>query len=874
MSRHASSAEPLALAEQAHALVQTDPRAGLAAAERALGLAREHRDGEAEVAALHALGFARYALGDPGALGTIRTAVRLGERNGNGRRAALARRNLALYLTYAGKSSAALREIETACAALDGLERARSEVFRIAVYGATGQAPAGLGNSARALRTLRRAGDRVWEARLRYNRGVLFSEVGDLRAATRDLEAARDLYAEVGADAAVADAEIKLARLRLLEGRPLESLRRLDGVDVEPLSDWAAGWLYLTRAEVHLALQLLPEARADLAHFVDLTTRARATDSVSKARLDAARLALLAGDAESAAALAAGARRSFAASHQPSHWARAAVLAVAAAAAGGAIRPSTLRSGLRAADVLAEQGHLVEELRARQLVARAAAHSGALGLARRQADLAAPLRSRGPVGDRVGFWHVEGLLRRASGDVRGAERALRHGLGLVEEYRGALGAVELRATASGLGVPLAESGLRMALGEGEPGRFLLWAEQLRANALRLPLLRPPRDARLRARQTELRRVDAQVRDAEELGRPVRGLVARQVELETLIRGEARRAGGTPQRRAATLRLRDATQTLGERALAEYVELDGGLKAVTLLRGRVALHDLGRAAVAATELEWLRVALSRLARGGGDRSRRAASLASASAAAEALDGQLVRPLLGELGAAPLIVVPTGGLHALPWGALPSLRGRPVAVTPSLSLWLDLKTRPQQRRTKVALVAGPGLRQAAREVRELGALYPCATILDGADAAADAVLRALDGAALAHVACHGRFRADSPLFSALELADGPVTAIDLQRLRRAPDVLVLSACELGLSDRRPGDELLGLAAAVLATGTRSLVASVVPVPDAATRRLMVAFHRELADGVSPAAALARTQAGARSPAVAGFVCVGAD
>ena len=149
-----------------------------------------------------------------------------------------------------------------------------------------------------------------------------------------------------------------------------------------------------------------------------------------------------------------------------------------------------------------------------------------------------------------------------------------------------------------------------------------------------------------------------------------------------------------------------------------------------------------------------------------------------------------------------------------------------------------------------------------------------MLTGKDATVDAALAALDGAKLAHVACHGRFRSDSPLFSSLELADGPLTALDLQRLRRAPELLVLSACDVALSERHPGDELLGFSAALLASGTRTIVASVVPVPDAAARRLMLDFHRRLAGGASPATALAAAQAGLRADqsALAGFLCLG--
>src|SRR5205823_14328769 len=101
------------------------------------------------------------------------------------------------------------------------------------------------------------------------------------------------------------------------------------------------------------------------------------------------------------------------------------------------------------------------------------------------------------------------------------------------------------------------------------------------------------------------------------------------------------------------------------------------------------------------------------------------------------------------------------------------------------------------------------------------------------------------------------------------DGPLNVYELQTLRQAPEIVVLSACDLALSGLHPGDELLGLAAALLGMGTRTIVASVVPVPDASARRLMLAFHEHLLAGHRPAAALAKAQA---RTAVAGFVCLG--
>ena len=91
-------------------------------------------------------------------------------------------------------------------------------------------------------------------------------------------------------------------------------------------------------------------------------------------------------------------------------------------------------------------------------------------------------------------------------------------------------------------------------------------------------------------------------------------------------------------------------------------------------------------------------------------------------------------------------------------------------------------------------------------------------------------------------------------------------------------MLSACDSGLSTVHPGDELLGLAASLLGLGTRTIVASLLPVPDDATRPLMLDVHGRLRPG-HPPAALAGAQAARRwramngaLAAAASFVCLG--
>ncbi|MET1008234.1 MAG: CHAT domain-containing protein, partial [Propionibacteriaceae bacterium] len=142
----------------------------------------------------------------------------------------------------------------------------------------------------------------------------------------------------------------------------------------------------------------------------------------------------------------------------------------------------------------------------------------------------------------------------------------------------------------------------------------------------------------------------------------------------------------------------------------------------------------------------------------------------------------------------------------------------------------------------------------------------------------VAAAMDGAELVHVAAHGRLRSDNPQFSALVLADGPYTVYDLERLRSAPRHVILAACDTGRTVSVAGQEILGLTAALLSQGTATLVAPVVPVPDAETVDLMLAYHRNLRQGRPPAEALALAQQDSNltdsvaNVAAAGFVCLG--
>lgn len=84
-----------------------------------------------------------------------------------------------------------------------------------------------------------------------------------------------------------------------------------------------------------------------------------------------------------------------------------------------------------------------------------------------------------------------------------------------------------------------------------------------------------------------------------------------------------------------------------------------------------------------------------------------------------------------------------------------------------------------------------------------------------------------------------------------------------------MVVLSSCDLGLTDVRPGDETFGMVTALLAAGAGTVVASVARIADDTAMAAMVGYHQAVAGGRAPAAALATALEREKA---AGFVCFG--
>jgi CHAT domain-containing protein len=155
--------------------------------------------------------------------------------------------------------------------------------------------------------------------------------------------------------------------------------------------------------------------------------------------------------------------------------------------------------------------------------------------------------------------------------------------------------------------------------------------------------------------------------------------------------------------------------------------------------------------------------------------------------------------------------------------------------------------------IVLAAGPDLPGAADEVEELAALHDDALVLVPPESTTAAVTAVLDGASLAHLACHCNIRADSPTFSRLQLSDGYLTVHDLNQRAHVPHRVVLAACESGNDKSFDGNELLGFVSTLMAKGTAGVLASSVIIPDTDVMPMMREFHRAIVAGRSFAHAL---------------------
>jgi tetratricopeptide (TPR) repeat protein len=721
------------------------------------------------------------------------------------------------------------------------------------------------------------------------NRALAYSSAGRPTQALRDLRRSVDI-----AESGVRDGSPDEHRLHELAAKAHHNLgsvaRRVGDIPralrhyqeasetFRELSPSILPKLRMDQAEALLAAGLSEEAAVQLDEALPEMHRHRDHQNLAEAEALRAAAALIDGDQVTARRLASSARRRFQRRGSQA-WAAIASLTrmrseAATALEGGRVPAALPARALALAEELTGLRLVDEAAVARMLSIRLEVRRGAPEVATAQLALVPNPRRVSPVDHRMLLRLCRAELAVATGNRRVAFSQARGGLVELSRLRDRMGGLELVSGTAVHGRELGELAVRLVLDQPKSAarRLFNWLERTRAQVYRYEPLPSLGNQELIERVQQYRMVGREVQQARVAGRSVAELTSRHTALqrEVIRLGWRDEPWGRPRPIAD---IDDVATELGDRALVSFVASGAMIAAVVVVDGRARLVRLGAMADAVNAARELRADLDVLSPDHLPAPIVQAVSNSARVRAHRLDEQLLRPLGNFVGDRELVVVPTGDLYAVAWGALPSLRGRPVSVAPSATAWLTaIRTPTPAEPGGTVLAAGPGLLAAVGEVGGLRDYYPDARVLDAERAGVQDVLDALDGARLAHVAAHGTHEPENALFSRLELADGALYAHDVSLLRRPPEHVVLAACELALSRIRPGDEALGFAGALLAIGSRTVTAPMTRVGDVAAAAAMADYHRRLAGGAPPAVALA--EAVAVDPLRRPFVVLGAS
>lgn len=733
---------------------------------------------------------------------------------------------------------------------------------------------------AQSVRCAANAGDTLGEMRARNNWGLLELYVGDLDAAERQFSRALPLARATDEEVALGALWQNLGLVAARRGDGRTALDRYEDARAIFVATDSDGYLRTLLIDISrnlTSLGLTAEARQAADEAVELlaglpSDRAEALLYASTARMDD-------GDVDGAIAAGLEARRLFAEQGRTG-WVPLADFAVLSAELGGGRPPDETRIASTIAD-LERQCWSAEAGIARAVAARALVDAGRLDVAER---LLAPItgRRRGPAAERAVAIGAAAHLAAARGEVTRAKRLVTSGLREIDRIGRTLGALELRAHARAHTADLAQLGVTLADAHGGARELLHRLDDQRARDATGERPLSAVDGELAAALAELRTMVAARRESRSDPAALDALRRREQAVEARIRRlSRRRASSSP---VGPQTAKPTVDALAGRAGIVYGRVDGAFVAVTVRDGRCRRWRPAIDVGTARELvDAAMFALHRLHRRPISGSSRELAMTTLRDVGGELDEALL-PAALRRSSEPLVVLPHDELYGIAWSILPSLRGRPVSVAPALSWWslaarrrIDAPTgAPTDAPTGgVLAVAGPDLDLAETEAEAVAATHG-GTVLAGADATADRCLAALADADIAHLACHGTFRSDNPLFSSLRLADGDLTVYDLERCRRLPRTVVLSACGVGQSTILRGGALLGLASALIQLGVASVIAPLTPVSDRDSVGLMVRFHGLLAAGAEPAAALAgaaETAGDELDPVAAPFLCFGA-
>jgi CHAT domain-containing protein/tetratricopeptide (TPR) repeat protein len=223
-------------------------------------------------------------------------------------------------------------------------------------------------------------------------------------------------------------------------------------------------------------------------------------------------------------------------------------------------------------------------------------------------------------------------------------------------------------------------------------------------------------------------------------------------------------------------------------------------------------------------------------------------------------KLFVPVEGLVKGRHLVVVPHGVLHRLPFQALFDgtnylIDKFTISYAPSATVHSLCHRRPVNSRGCALVMGVPDAAAPliGDEATAIAGIIPDAELFLGKNATTDVLWRKGADCRLIHIATHGYFRQDSPLFSGIRLGDSVLTLMDLYRMKLPAELVTLSGCATGANAVAGGDELLGLVRGLVYAGARATLLSLWDVHDRSTLEFMTLFYGHLAAGASKVIAL---------------------
>ena len=285
------------------------------------------------------------------------------------------------------------------------------------------------------------------------------------------------------------------------------------------------------------------------------------------------------------------------------------------------------------------------------------------------------------------------------------------------------------------------------------------------------------------------------------------------------------------------------------ALVEYYSTGDQLVSAVVTRNSIKISAVSVVSRVIHLLHLLRFQLSKFRMGAAYAHRFEQPLLSATMGhLEALHAELIAPIREQLNAKHLIFVPHGALHFLPFHALRTgdeylCDAHTISYAPSATVFAlcQEKTGSDIPNSLVMGIPDERAPHILNEVQSVATLLPHPELFLGSQATSQILRERGAASSLLHIATHGTYRQDNPMFSGIRLGDGYLNLYDLYQIRLPAKLVTLSGCATGMNFVSAGDELLGLQRGLFCAGATSLLLSLWDVHDESTSALMQEFYK---------------------------------